>query len=221
MKVSIIITCFNREKYVSRAIRSAVSQRFPRVDFEVIVVDDGSTDSSKRIIKDFGEEVVPIFLRRNRGLSAARNAGIRRSRGRYVMHLDSDDYLHEEILYLESLHLAMNPEWGAVSCDYYMVDVMERHLRRKSGKVDPIACGIMFRKDLLIDIGLYDPSMRLCEEEELRRRYEAKYRMGHVELPLYRYTQHEDNMTRDIDAVESQRRRLEQRYSNLPVPSIV
>jgi glycosyltransferase involved in cell wall biosynthesis len=212
MKVSIIVTSFNRERFVSRAIRSAISQRFPRADFEVIVVDDASTDSSADIIKDFGDEVVPIFSKRNQGLAAARNAGIRRAKGRFVVHLDSDDYLHDELVYFEYAHLAMNPEWGAVSCDYYVVDAMERHLVRKNGAAEPIACGIMFRKDWLIEVGLYDPVMRMCEEEELRIRYASKFTMGHVQLPLYRYTKHEANMSADTGALAKYRQKIRRKH---------
>lgn len=91
MKVSIIVTCFNRQHFIGRAIRSAISQRFPREEYEVIVVDDGSSDHSKAIIEDFNGDVITIFHKSNKGLPAARNSGIRKARGRFVVHLDSDD----------------------------------------------------------------------------------------------------------------------------------
>ncbi|RED44299.1 glycosyltransferase family 2 protein [Aestuariispira insulae] len=208
MKVSIIITCYNRQKFIARAIRSAISQRFPRDDFEVIVVDDGSTDSSRAVITDFGEEVVSIFHDGNKGLPAARNTGIRKAKGRFVMHLDSDDYMHEDLLYIEEMHLAFNPEWGAVACDYYEVDEDEQHLERYSAMKDPIACGIMFRKENLIDVGLYDERMLLCEDEELRIRYEEKFEIGNVHLPLYRYTKHHHNITKNADLMCEFRQKL-------------
>ncbi|MFH2104100.1 MAG: glycosyltransferase family A protein [Chloroflexota bacterium] len=208
MQVSVVITCYNRERFISRAIRSAISQRFPRENYEVIVVDDGSTDNSPKIIKDFGDEVIPIFFRKNRGLPAARNTGIQKARGRFVVHLDSDDYFHDELLHVEYLHLAMNPDWGAVACDYFDVDVNESHIVRHDAQKEPIACGIMFRKENLIEIGLYDERMRLCEDEELRRRYQERYTTGYVHLPLYRYTKHADNMTNDIVAVTHYRKKL-------------
>jgi len=207
--VSVVITCYNRERFISRAIRSAVSQRFPRQDYEIIVVDDGSTDNSPRIIRDFGDDVIPIFFRKNRGLPAARNMGIRKARGRFVVHLDSDDYIDDELLYVEYLHLAMNPDWGAVACDYYEVDTNEAHIQRHDARKVPIACGIMFRKENLIEIGLYDERMRICEDEELRRRYEERYTIGYVHLPLYRYTKHDGNMTNDAAAVNEYRKRLQ------------
>jgi glycosyltransferase involved in cell wall biosynthesis len=209
MQVSVVITCYNRERFISRAIRSAVSQRFPRDNYEVIVVDDGSTDNSKKIILDFGADVISIFHKRNRGLPAARNQGIRKARGRFVVHLDSDDYFHDELLHIEYMHLALNPDWGAVACDYLEIDGNEVHIRRGYAEKEPIACGIMFRKENLIDIGLYDERMLLCEDEELRRRYEAKYKVGYVHLPLYRYTKHENNVTNDKAAMARYRKKLE------------
>ena len=81
----------------------------------------------------------------------------------------------------------MNPDWDAAACDYFVVDPNERHLERKSGKDCPIACGVLFRKDALMDIGLYDPAMRLAEDEESSRvRFAKKHHIGHIALPLYR-----------------------------------
>ena len=215
MNISIIITCYNRELYVSRAIRSAVSQRFPRQDFEVIVVDDGSKDHSREIIKDFGDDVHAIFHGKNQGLSFARNTGIRKAKGRFVLHLDSDDYMHDDLLYISYLHLTMNPDWGAAACDYFLVDRSERHLERRSAARDPIACGILFRKDTLLSIGLYDPKMRVCEDEELRIRYAQKYKVGNVALPLYRYTKHETNLTSDLEAMKTARRRIAKKHAGI------
>ena len=96
MQVSIILTCYNRERWVARAIRSAIAQKFPKNEFEVIVVDDGSTDHSREIIDNFSDSIVKIYHDENRGLPAARNSGIKRAKGRYVMHLDSDDYISED-----------------------------------------------------------------------------------------------------------------------------
>jgi len=202
MKVSIIITCYNREKFIARAIRSAIFQKFPRDEFEVIVVDDGSSDNSRKIIESFGTEIIPIFHPQNLGLPSARNNGIRKARGRFVVHLDSDDYIHEDLIHIENLHLALNAEWGAVACDYVEIDEHEAHIARRKVEDHPIACGIMFRKDGLIDIGLYDEKMLMCEDEELRVRFEQKYHIGYVHLPLYRYTRHDKNMTNDAETMK-------------------
>lgn len=208
MLASIIITCYNRQEFIGRAIRSAIDQRFPYGRFEVIVVDDGSTDNSRAIIDDFGDAVVPIFHERNMGLPAARNSGIRKAKGRYVIHLDSDDYINEDLLGVEYLFLNHNNSWGAVACDYMLVDEHENHVERKSALESPIACGIMFRKDYLINIGLYDEKMLLCEEEELRKRFEARYSIHHIPLPLYRYIRHSDNITNDHEKLKKYKKKV-------------
>jgi len=213
MKVSIIITVYNRERYLSRAIRSALAQHFPKKDFEVIVVDDGSMDRSAQVAADYGDEIIYIAHERRKGLPSARNTGIRRARGRYVVNLDSDDYIHEDLTYVEHLHLGLNPHWGAVSCDYILVDEHEQHISRISGTNKPIACGIMFRKDLLIAIGLYDESLEVCEDQDLRLRFLQHYYIGHVELPLYRYRRHKENLTNNQKRVNFFNGKIQQKYA--------
>ena len=208
MKASIIITCYNRERHIARAIRSASSQNFEQDQYEVIVVDDGSTDNSLKIINDFGDEIRIISLEKNMGLPTARNQGIRKAKGRFIVHLDSDDYMHEDLLYVEYLHLAMNPDWGAVACDYFVINEKEQHTQRVDSSNSPIACGLMFRKENLINIGLYNEEMLLCEDEELRMRYEEEYKIGYVKLPLYRYMKHDANMTNDEEKVQEYRDKI-------------
>lgn len=197
VKVSLIITCYNREKFIFRAIRSALNQTINKNLFEVIVVDDHSSDNSINIIETFGDKIIVIKHEKNLGLPSARNSGIKAALGRYVIHLDSDDYVHPELLKIECMFLDLNIEIGAVSCDYFEVCSDETIRIRKSGIDYPIACGIMFRKKYLIDLGLYNEEMLMCEEEELRKRFEKSFKIENIKLPLYRYTKHAENMTND------------------------
>ncbi len=208
MIVSIIITSFNREKFISRAIRSALNQKFSKDQFEVLVIDDGSKDNSVKIIEDFGSKIKSFFLSKNMGLPYARNYGIKKSTGRFIVHLDSDDYMHESLIFVEELFLSLNQEYGAVECDYIHVDKNEKHLDKISAEKKPIACGIMFKKENLIEIGLYNNEMLLCEDEELRERYKKKYKIGRIAIPLYRYTRHEENITNDKKKLKFFREKL-------------
>nr|WP_245363217.1 glycosyltransferase family 2 protein [Cohnella thailandensis] len=107
MEVSIIIPVFNRRDVIARALESLVNQTF--TDFEVIVVDDGSTDESVEVIQQYCEadSRFKYFYQRNKGVSVARNNGISRAKGDYLCFLDSDDYyeptflaeMHKEIKY--------------------------------------------------------------------------------------------------------------------------
>lgn len=88
-KVSIIIPCYNQAEYLSQAIESAVRQDYP--DFEIVVVNDGSTDNSLEIAQQFNG--IRIVTQENKGLAEARNTGIREAQGSLILPLDSDDYI--------------------------------------------------------------------------------------------------------------------------------
>ena len=91
----------------------------------------------------------------------------------------------------------MNEETHAIACDYTVVDDSEVTLGQKNCMEEPIACGIMFRIEQLIDIGLYDEDFLCREDEDLRLRFLNKYSIERVKLPLYRYRRHENNLTKD------------------------
>ena len=197
MKVSIVIAAHNSEKFVGRAIRSCIEQSMPKGDYEIIIVNDGSQDNTGRVLESFGEWIKVITLERNMGLPFAINVGIRDALSRFVVRVDSDDYIHEDLLKMQYLFLSLNNHMDAVSCDYFLVDDREEILERKNGADAPISCGIMFRKDFLINIGLYDEKFMLREEEDLRIRFLEKHKIYNIPLPLYRYRMHEGNSTKN------------------------
>lgn len=110
--VSVVIPAFNSERYLGRAIRSVLSQTYPRI--ECIVVDDGSTDRTPEVIAGFDSRVQAI-RRPNGGASRARNTGIEAARGRYIAFLDSDDYWLRNKLELQVHLLVKDPELVLVS----------------------------------------------------------------------------------------------------------
>jgi glycosyltransferase involved in cell wall biosynthesis len=207
--ISLIITAYNYAQYIERAIRSALDQSLPKSEFEVIVVNDASTDETAQILENY-QDVVRVFnLTKNVGLSAARNFGIRKARGQNVVFLDADDYLHSEVLRLQKTFLSENNLIDAVAIDYYLVNERGQHIEHIDSSEKPIACGIMFRKDLLYKIGLYDESFSAREEEDLRIRWSnAGFGIYHVPLPLYRYRMHEGNMTKDLDKMSNSKEQL-------------
>jgi len=214
MHISIVITCHNYDKYLGRAIRSAINQNFPHDQFEIVVVNDSSPDDTKAIMDSFLGYIRPVHLEENVGLAAARNIGIKRALGKYVVHVDGDDYIGRNLILVESLYLDEHKDWDAVSCNYDLIDDDGNIIRTRNGKEYPIACGIMFRKDRLFDIGLYDPAFRAMEEEELRRRFESQYRIENIELSLYRYRRHEHNMTKNKKKIEYYTKMMEKKHSN-------
>ncbi len=197
--VSVLVPVHNQEKYIGRCLRSLLSQNFPRDEFEIVVIDDGSQDRTPYALELFREEITLVRNETNRGLPASLNQGVRATSSPYVVRVDGDDYVNMEFLTLLNLFLENNRYMDAVACDYLIVDDHEDVLARKDCSEDPIACGIMFRTEQLIDIGLYDESFLMYEERDLRIRFQEKYLIHRLELPLYRYRRHEDNLTNDVD----------------------
>lgn len=212
MQVSVIITCHNYAKYLPRAIRSAVNQSISKSEYEIIVVDDASTDETKKVMESYSGLIKPIHLKKNVGLAAARNEGIKSALGRFVVNLDADDYIDENLILVESIFLNSNANWDAVSCDYYLVDESEKHIERISGHEKPIACGVMFRTDLLLGVGLYDENFKMREDEDLRIRFEKKHTIFNIELPLYRYRKHDNNMTNDKSGMAKYKKILKTKH---------
>ena len=197
LQISIIVPVFNREKFIGRCLRSLLSQTFGVNNFEIILVDDGSTDSTEKIYKTFSNDITIIKLKKNYGLPTALNKGIKSAKGRFVIRVDSDDYVNSQFLQVLYLFISENPEIDAVACDYLLVDDKEETIKRLDCSKKPIGCGIMFKTEHLVEIGLYNEKFLLHEEKELRSRFEKKYTVTRVSLALYRYRKHDSNMTND------------------------
>ena len=195
-QISVIVPVFNREGYIGRCLRSLLSQSFGKENFEIIVVDDGSTDSSMKILNAFKEDIKIIRNEKNLGLPSALNKGINNAKGKYIVRVDSDDYVNSEFLKILHLFVSLNNDYDAVACDYFLVDDNENIIKRVDCEKNPIGCGIIFQTKDLISIGLYNEKFLLNEEKELRNRFIKKYKIKRVSLPLYRYRQHTGNMSK-------------------------
>ncbi len=214
--VSVLITAFNVEKYIGRALRSLLHQSMSRDSYEIIVVNDCSTDRTRFALEVFEDDIILINNDDQMGLPASLNRGIKKAKSRFVVRVDGDDYVHEDFLRVMELHLALNDDMDAAACDYLMVDDHERVLGHANCMEKPIACGIMFRIEQLIDIGLYDEDFLTREDEDLRLRFLENHAIQRVQLPLYRYRRHENNMTNNKAAMEKFAHRLMQKHNLAP-----
>ena len=90
----------------------------------------------------------------------------------------------------------------AVACDYWLFDDKEKWIKRMNAIQKPIGCGIIFEKEKLIDVGLYNEKFLMHEELELMQRFKRSFKVFRLEMPLYRYRMHEKNMTKDAKRVK-------------------
>lgn len=118
-KISLIIPVYNTEKFLAEALKSVESQTFK--DFEAIIINDGSTDNSGKIIDSFAakNKSFRVINQDNKGLSAARNAGIKAATGQYIAFFDSDDYLSPDFL-KELYKLASENQADIAYCNFYI-----------------------------------------------------------------------------------------------------
>lgn len=200
-KISVIICTYNHAQYIKRAINSILNQTYQ--DFEIIVVDDGSTDNTKSIIKSFGNSIKYIY-QDNKGLAGARNTGIHASKGEFVTFLDTDDYFVKENLERKITFLDSNPQAKWVYSDWQYVDDKGNYLEkgsvkwRYSEKKLPeevfkellykrnfiSCCTVVVKKSVLEDVGYYDPNVICQEDYDILLRISLKYPAHYIDEVL-------------------------------------
>jgi glycosyltransferase involved in cell wall biosynthesis len=190
--VSVVITCYNAERFLAAAIRSALAQTY--APLEVVVVDDGSTDGSREVAASFGDQIT-LVAQPHRGGNAARNAGIARSRGEYILFLDADDILGPTCAASRVRILAAEPDVGLVAGWYREIDeaglllpripelrhvsalpAFRQAVRRNWGP--PV--GWMFRREAYERCGGFDPLLRSCQDWDFVIRLALRYRVEYV-----------------------------------------
>jgi len=215
-QVSVIVPAYNEERFIGRALRSLIGQSYVE-GFEILVVNDASTDRTTYALGLFKDEVTVLHNERQLGLPASLNRAIRAARGKYIVRVDADDYVTHDYLYVLQRFLEANTYMDAIACDYLVVDDDENVVGRHNCMERPIGCGIMFRAHHLIEIGLYDDDLLMHEDRDLRIRFLERYTIHRLELPLYRYRRHPDNMTNDRVAWERYEQQLRAKHNGDPV----
>jgi glycosyltransferase involved in cell wall biosynthesis len=200
MEISVVVTNYNYGRFIGRCIRSLLSQDLSKERFEIIVVDDGSSDDSLQHMSIYAQHLNIIPLEKNYGLGYSANIGMKAAKSRYIVRVDSDDYVHSS--FLSSLLLGfelLGKETEAISCDYLKVTPKGEVMSYGDSVKFPIACGIAFKADALEVLGFYNRNLRINEEIDLRARFSDEgYRIRNINLPLYRYVQHEGSLSQGV-----------------------
>jgi glycosyltransferase involved in cell wall biosynthesis len=196
--VSVIIPTYNREKLILKALNSIFAQTFQ--GFEVIIVDDASTDNTEKIIHDLqNEKIRYIKLERNGGQCIARNIGIKAAKGNYIAFLDSDDeWMPGKLEKQLSCFNNGSKELGCVYGFAYQTDVLKNsttlaskdfqrgNIRDKflNGFCPPTPSLFMIKKDALLKVGGFDESLITFVDLDLWLRLSENYYFDYVEEPL-------------------------------------
>ncbi len=194
-RVSVIIPTFNRARKVVRAVSSVLYQTFK--DYEIIVVDDGSTDGTREALTSVFPHIKYLSHPKNLGVSTARNIGIRASGSPLIAFLDSDDYWRAEKLSVQVEFFRQHPK--AIACQTEeiwirngrRINPRKKHLKPsgdifgpslKLCLVSPSAA--MLRRSLLNEVGLFDPDLPACEDYDLWLRISCLYPIYLIGEPL-------------------------------------
>jgi glycosyltransferase involved in cell wall biosynthesis len=207
--VSVVVPAYNAASYLKQALESIFSQTYR--NFEIIMVDDGSTDDTPIIAQQFGDAI--RYIRQvNRGLSAARNTAIRNARADIIALLDSDDLWEPQFLERMICHLDLDPEAVGVYCGFQYINSKGEIVGKPSLKIVPpelfhrtiisegnwlVPSGVVFRKRLAEDVGLFDESISPVADADLWIRLSAYSPFIGLPEALVKYRRHEGNMSKD------------------------
>ena len=214
--ISVVIPTYNRRKTIGRSIDSVLNQTlFPS---EIIVVDDGSTDGTCDYIQS-NFPSIKLLHQPNKGVSVARNKGIRYADTNWIALLDSDDEWFPQKLEKQVMTLSQSPDIKFCHTEEIWirngvrVNQMKKH--QKYGghifykcldmcRISPSS--VLFHQSILDDVGYFDEDLKVCEDYDLWLRITAKFPVLYIDEPLIKkYGGHEDQLSRVKDGIESHR----------------
>ena len=129
--------------------------------------------------------------------------------------LDADDYISNDTLFILKRALEENTNWGGVAADYETVNKNKKIIKRFSSIDKPIACGIMYKKNTIKTVGMFNTKLRFNEDIDFRIRYIKKFQIGNIPIPLYRYTKYKKNLSKDKKLVKKYTELLLKMHKNL------
>lgn len=195
MSVSVVIPAFNRAHTLAQAVNSVLAQSYK--NYEIIIVDDGSTDTTKNVVEQFSD-VVRYFYQDNKGPSAARNTGIRHAKGALIAFLDSDDVWREDKLSRQVACFEGKPQVGIVASGHELrnenwaithVTLLSgreiRQIQRKDLYKNFFSTpSVVVRAECFKEVGCFDESIRYGEDWDMWLRILQKYDCSVINEPL-------------------------------------
>ena len=208
-KVSVIIPCFNKEKFVGKAIESVLAQVY--TDYEIIVINDGSTDDSQRVLQNYSSRIIILKHQNccNKGQSCSLNLALNFSNSEYISILDADDlFLPNKLKVLvdfldlnESVYVVYSNGFAIDENGNILYNIYKLNHREIS---DPnnllLDCYILptngvFRRRLLAQSGLFDESLRAAQDHDFALRLFENSRVAYIDEPLFMYRRHANSIS--------------------------
>jgi glycosyltransferase involved in cell wall biosynthesis/phenylacetate-coenzyme A ligase PaaK-like adenylate-forming protein/MoaA/NifB/PqqE/SkfB family radical SAM enzyme len=217
--VSVIMPAYNAAEYIAQAIDSVLRQDYQ--NFELIIINDGSTDDTGKIIEGFRDDRIKYFSQENHGLAATCNIGIRKSAGEYIVKLDSDDMITPDFLGRHIAEFEKNPHADLVYCDDCLIEQQGRIIRvierpeyseqkylirdlfRNGFPVVPFRTCI--KKNVFDKIGFYDEELCMAEDYDMIRRFVMHdLKIQHLKGALYLRRLTSGSLSRDFSTEKAE-----------------
>ena len=204
--ISILLPVFNDAKFIKKAVRSVLVNTYS--NYELIIVNDGSTDNSLEILNTIKDQRIKVFNKSNSGLIETLNYGLKKCKNEIIMRMDGDDEIDTEkiskqLKYFSNSKSILLGTGGSVidnnSKFKNLVNVPEDNISilKKMRKMQPsiIHASIMFYKDAIIKSGSYDEKFSVAEDYELFYRLSKLGELSNINIPLYKIRKNEENVS--------------------------
>jgi glycosyltransferase involved in cell wall biosynthesis len=212
MKVSIVLTNYNYKPYLKECLDSIFAQSFQ--DFEIVVIDNGSSDGSRELINSYKDKRIRVFTEPRKGTAHCLNLGMKEARGEYVTFFSSDDRMHPQRLEAMSGYLDANPQMGIVICRVELFTSNNRYIStyptrfsRSQIKIrdlwrfsDIPSYASLMRLDSIRALGWFDLNI-WCEDFDMFCRFCATYPAGYIDRTLEYRREHSGNKSNNWRAL--------------------
>jgi glycosyltransferase involved in cell wall biosynthesis len=210
-EVSVIIPTYNRAQFVERAVRSVLAQTYE--DFELLVIDDGSSDQTQNTIKRIPDRRIKYIRHsNNKGVSAARNTGIKHAEGNFIALLDDDDVWLPTKLEQQMKYFQTRPDAGAVYTGCISIDSKSNEPMRnifpnavqfkdllRDNYCEGAPSSILIKKDCFKKVGLFDETLPFCEDWDMWIRLARFYEVNVLDQLLVKRYEHASCMHKNFD----------------------
>ncbi len=224
--ITVIITTYNHSRFLPEALESVLNQTYKPI--QCIVVDDGSTDDTQDILKQYAQ--VTCIRQKNQGLASARNLGLTLAKGNYIVFLDADDWLYPDGVAVQYRFFKHHPEAAFVAGSHDKVDSLKTILSLPEAGLpeDPYVAllqgnfigmhaSVMYRREVF-DQFLFDIRLTACEDYDIYLRISRAYKISVHSRKIAAYRMHGQNMSANSELMLGQIRAvLKKHYSTLPI----